>query len=142
MTLRFTASVLASLLAAAVASPATAQDTGTLDKQTADKVFPSKPPYSPYAGRSFPTMPLFGDTHLHTAFSMDAGAFGCRLTPSDAYRFARGEEVTFRVRPAGQAFPPARLSRRGRSLGRHWVLSAVDGRRSGTAGDTAGTEVV
>ena len=25
---------------------------------------------------------------------MDAGAFGCRLGPKDAYRFARGEEVT------------------------------------------------
>jgi hypothetical protein len=36
----------------------------------------------------------WGDTHLHTGMSMDAGAFGARLTPSDAYRFARGEEVT------------------------------------------------
>jgi len=26
--------------------------------------------------------------------SMDAGAFGARLTPADAYRFARGEEIT------------------------------------------------
>ena len=25
---------------------------------------------------------------------MDAGAFGCRLGPKDAYRFAKGEEVT------------------------------------------------
>ena len=36
----------------------------------------------------------FGDTHLHTAMSMDAGAFGNRLGVEDAYRFARGEEVT------------------------------------------------
>ena len=36
----------------------------------------------------------FGDTHLHTSDSMDAGAFGCRLGPKDAYRFAKGEEVT------------------------------------------------
>ncbi len=55
--------------------------------------YPSKPPYSPYAGRNFPTRPFFGDTHLHTSFSMDAGAFGARLGPRDAYRFARGEEV-------------------------------------------------
>src|ERR1043165_967862 len=51
-------------------------DAGTLDKATAEKSFPNKPPYSPYAGRNFPTRPFFGDTHLHTSFSMDAGAFG------------------------------------------------------------------
>ena len=50
-------------------------------------------PYSPYAGRDFPARPLWGDSHLHTGFSMDAGAFGARLDPADAYRFARGEEV-------------------------------------------------
>jgi hypothetical protein len=49
--------------------------------------------YSPYAGRNFPTFPLWGDTHLHTGNSFDAGAFGARLTPADAYRFARGDEV-------------------------------------------------
>jgi hypothetical protein len=50
--------------------------------------------YSPYAGRNFPTNVYFGDTHLHTGMSFDAGAFGARLLPKDAYRFARGEEVT------------------------------------------------
>ncbi len=49
--------------------------------------------YSPYAGRSFPSRPLWGDSHLHTSYSFDAGAFGCRLIPEDAYRFARGEQV-------------------------------------------------
>lgn len=66
---------------------------GTLDQQKADKAHQQKPVYSPYADRSFPTRPYFGDTHLHTSFSMDAGAFGARLTPRDAYRFARGEQV-------------------------------------------------
>ena len=69
-------------------------DVGTLDETSAKEAFPTKLPYSPYAGRNFPTRPFFGDTHLHTSFSMDAGAFGCRLTPQDAYRFAKGEEVT------------------------------------------------
>jgi len=69
-------------------------DIGTLDKATAQKVFPAKPLYSPYAGRSFPIRPFFGDTHLHTSFSMDAGAFGARLNPRDAYKFARGDQVT------------------------------------------------
>ena len=50
--------------------------------------------YSPYADQAFPNRLLWGDTHLHTAVSVDAGAFGCTLGPEDAYRFARGEEVT------------------------------------------------
>ena len=87
-----------SLLAALATLPALAAeqviDSGTLDKATAEKLFPAKPPYSPYAGRNFPTRPLFGDTHLHTDISVDAGAFGARLGPRDAYRFAKGEEVT------------------------------------------------
>ena len=87
---------IAATAAAAVAVPVLAQvqtDVGTLDKEQAAKSFPSKPPYSPYAGRDFPTRPFFGDTHLHTSFSMDAGAFGARLGPKEAYRFAKGEEI-------------------------------------------------
>ena len=49
--------------------------------------------YSPYAGRQTALMPLWGDTHLHTDISMDAGAFGNRLGLDEAYRFARGDEV-------------------------------------------------
>ncbi len=67
-------------------------DIGTLDKESAAKAF--KKPYSPYADRHYPTRVYFGDTHVHTSESMDAGAFGCRLGPKDAYRFAKGEEVT------------------------------------------------
>ncbi|MBK6288497.1 MAG: DUF3604 domain-containing protein [Gammaproteobacteria bacterium] len=35
----------------------------------------------------------FGETHLHTAYSLDAYIGGARLTPADAYRFAKGEAV-------------------------------------------------
>jgi len=80
-------------------------DLGTLDKARLDAVHAKPPAYSPYAGRDFPTRPFFGDTHLHTSFSMDAGAFGARLGPREAYRFARGEELTA---SSGQ---PVRLSR-------------------------------
>ena len=73
--------------------PAVAQETDTIDKETAEKVFPKKP-YSPYADRNYPTHVFWGDTHVHTSFSMDAGAFGCRLGPKDAYIFAKGNEVT------------------------------------------------
>ena len=105
------AALLTGVASLAFAAPATAQqqaaqtDIGTFDKETTAKLFPVKRPYSPYAGRNFPTRPFFGDTHLHTSFSFDAGAFGARLSPSDAYRFARGEEVTA---SSGQ---PAKLSR-------------------------------
>jgi hypothetical protein len=62
-------------------------------------------PYSPYAQRTFPTQVYWGDTHLHTAMSADAGLFGNRLGLDEAYRFARGEEV---ISSTGQ---PARLGR-------------------------------
>ena len=79
-------------LALVLITPAMAQ----LPPPTADHVdgFPGQKHYSPYAGRNFPTMVYWGDTHLHTGMSMDAGAFGARLLPKDAYRFARGEELT------------------------------------------------
>jgi hypothetical protein len=66
--------------------------------------------YSPYAAHEVasgevPSKLLWGDTHLHTGMSFDAGAFGNRLGIADAYRFARGEEV---VASSGM---PVRLSR-------------------------------
>lgn len=80
-------------------------DAGTLDGDAIKDIYPTSRPYSPYAGRNFPTRPFFGDTHLHTSFSFDAGAFGARLGPSDAYRFAKGEQV------AASTGQPVRLSR-------------------------------
>jgi len=53
-----------------------------------------KPSYSPYANRNFPDNVYWGDTHLHTTLSFDAGAFGNRLGPEEAYQFARGDQVT------------------------------------------------
>ena len=49
--------------------------------------------YSPYASRDFPNEVLWGDSHLHTGISFDAGTAGATLLPEDAYRFASGEEV-------------------------------------------------
>jgi len=110
----FRRATLGALLAGALLVPgfnaAAAENSGvgianTADKAKLEKVHPNKPGYSPYAGRNYPTRPLFGDTHLHTGFSMDAGAFGARLTPRDAYRFARGEQISSN---SGQ---PVKLSR-------------------------------
>jgi hypothetical protein len=49
--------------------------------------------YSPYLHDNYPQRVFWGDTHVHTAFSTDAGMVGNRLGPEEAYRFARGEEV-------------------------------------------------
>lgn len=37
--------------------------------------------------------PFFGDTHVHTRFSLDASTQGTRLGPFDAYRYALGERI-------------------------------------------------
>jgi hypothetical protein len=49
--------------------------------------------YSPGVGQNFPIRVFWGDTHLHTAYSTDAGMAGATVGLDDAYRFARGEEV-------------------------------------------------
>ena len=99
------AGVLLALALPAAAQEGGASDIGTLDPAAAEKLFGTKRPYSPYAGRHFPTRPFFGDTHLHTSFSMDAGAFGAKIGPRDAYRLAKGEEITASSRQ------PVKLSR-------------------------------
>lgn len=57
--------------------------------------------YSPYAYRAYPDRVLFGDMHLHTNLSPDAGLLGTSLTAEEAYRAARGETV---VSNTGQPF--------------------------------------
>jgi hypothetical protein len=101
-----TLSILCSALLTApvFAENSTGLTPGEADKEKIDKAL-GKKAYSPYADRKYPSRPLFGDTHLHTGFSMDAGIFGAKLRPRDAYRFARGEQVTA---SGGQ---PAKLAR-------------------------------
>jgi hypothetical protein len=50
--------------------------------------------YSPYTGESFPRNLYWGDTHVHSSWSVDAGNTGnLRIGPDHVFRFARGEEV-------------------------------------------------
>jgi len=113
------------VVAIAIALPAAAQDAGTPTLENLAGAYTGKA-YSPYAKRSFPERPLWGDSHLHTSLSMDAGLFGNRLPPRDAYRFARGEEV---VSSTGQA---VRLSRP-----LDWLVVADHSDGMGLVGDLA-----
>ncbi len=79
-------------LLAILALPALAQ-APVPSAESLEHAYETKQAFSPYAGRNFPTAVYWGDTHLHTGLSMDAGAFGARLLPEDAYRLARGEEL-------------------------------------------------
>ncbi len=84
-----------SLLAATpllTVQPAAAQDTGQPPPEVLEGLYPGRA-YSPYAQRAFPSQVFWGETHLHTGLSLDAGLFGNTLGHDEAYRLARGEEV-------------------------------------------------
>ena len=84
--------MMAALLAVLIVTPAAifGQDTVPDKESIANSI--GKAQYSPYVGRNYPTRVLWGDTHLHTAISVDAGTM-CRIGQEDAFRLARGEEV-------------------------------------------------
>jgi Protein of unknown function (DUF3604) len=99
----FAPAIIASLIASfVVAAPAAAQIIPS--KESLSGLYHGKA-YSPYAQRSFPGQVFWGDTHLHTRLSADAGLFGNTLGLEEAYRFARGEEVT------ASSNQPVKLSR-------------------------------
>jgi hypothetical protein len=49
--------------------------------------------FSPYAFRDYPDQVFFGDMHIHSNLSPDAGMLGTSLSAEDVYRAARGETV-------------------------------------------------
>ena len=84
---------LAVILTLIVASTnAFGSDVGLPNTEVLGGLYPGKT-FSPYAGRNFPSKVFWGDTHLHTGLSLDAGVFGNTLRPDDAYRLAKGEEI-------------------------------------------------
>ena len=83
--------ILAIMLLTGMTVPIVAQEY-TPDKDSVAEAHSQKQ-FSPYVGREYPTNVYWGDTHLHTAVSVDAGTM-CRVGQEDAYRFARGEEIT------------------------------------------------
>ena len=62
------------LLVALLSAPGLtmAADIGTPDQAVLNKLYPGKT-FSPYAQRSFPSHIYWGETHLHTGLSLDAG---------------------------------------------------------------------
>lgn len=100
----FLNSVVVSLTLMAAPTLASAQDAGAPQLGNLESLYPGKA-YSPYAKRSFPSNVYWGETHVHTGLSLDAGLFGNTTGPDTAYRLARGEEI---ITSTGQ---PLKLSR-------------------------------
>ncbi len=84
-----TFNVLIPFLVLALAPAAQAQEIPV----TPEHAVQAEDDYSPFVDQHFPTRVFWGDTHLHTRNSPDAGFLGNTLSPEDAYRFARGEVV-------------------------------------------------
>ena len=95
---------LTTLLCLVVATPVLASDIGSPSVEVLKGLYPGKA-YSPWAERSFPSKVFWGETHLHTGLSLDAGLFGNTTGHETAYRLARGEQV---ISSTGQ---PVKLSR-------------------------------
>ena len=96
-----------------------------VDRDALEKRF-GQQTYSPWAESGFPRQVYWGDSHLHTGLSVDAGLFGARLGLEEAYRFARGEQV---VSSTGQ---PVKLSRP-----LDWLVIADHSDGMGLVGDLA-----
>jgi hypothetical protein len=70
--------------------------TACLPEFESESALPSAPTAAikPVSESPYPTRVLWGDEHVHTALSLDAGIAGTTLLPEESIRFARGEEVT------------------------------------------------
>ena len=94
MTHRYLNAFFAALVCLIMPGLVSAQhDAGTPAPEDFESLYPGKA-YSPWAKRSFPSQVYWGETHLHTGLSLDAGLFGNTTGHDEAYRLARGEEVT------------------------------------------------
>lgn len=83
-----------SLLAMAVLIQACGESSPPSQIAASDTTTSTSPVESAATAGGLPDNVYWGDTHVHTSYSFDAGAFGNTLDPTVAYRYARGEEVT------------------------------------------------
>lgn len=120
---RVTRKIITLGLSVMMAMPLLASDIGTPNVEVLKGIYPGKT-YSPYAQRSFPSNVYWGESHLHTGLSLDAGLFGNILGHADAYKLARGEEIT------ASSGLPVKLSRP-----LDWLVIADHSDMMGIAGD-------
>jgi hypothetical protein len=98
--LRISIAVACALLALAGCQPDAEKPKQSAAKTEAPAPAPAppKPPTVEELEAAVPENPLkeayFGETHVHTSYSLDANIGGARITPDGAYRFAKGEDVT------------------------------------------------
>jgi hypothetical protein len=98
--LRISVAVACALLALAGCQPDAEKPKQSAAKAEAPAPAPAppKPPTVEELEAAVPGNPLkdayFGETHVHTSYSLDANIGGARITPDGAYRFAKGEDVT------------------------------------------------
>jgi hypothetical protein len=98
--LRISIAVACALLALAGCQPDAEKPKQSAAKTEAPAPAPAppKPPTVEELEAAVPDNPLkeayFGETHVHTSYSLDANIGGARITPDGAYRFAKGEDVT------------------------------------------------
>ena len=88
----FTAGAVTTVMLAACAkSPEPAKPAAAIEAKSAAAA--SAGAYMPDPNRKYPERVLWGDEHVHTGWSVDAGLFGATLSPEDTVRFVRGEEM-------------------------------------------------
>ena len=91
-------STLVTMFAGAAACTAPARDEKAAAPAPAAPVDPTVAPTVEQLEAAVPENPLkeayFGETHVHTSYSLDAYIGGARLTPDEAYKFAQGKDVT------------------------------------------------
>jgi len=94
---------------------------GACERKAPDPPAPKKaeaPPTQPAAPAADPQPnpernAYFGETHLHTSWSVDAWVMGNRVTgPGDAYKYAQGEAIKH---PMGFEASTSKLTRRSTS---------------------------
>ena len=64
--------LLIAITSLAITLPVVAQDAGEPSAENLSAAYTGEA-YSPYAERNYPERPLWGDSHMHTSLSLDAG---------------------------------------------------------------------